>query len=151
MPPMRISIGHELTFQLAAPTPMILMLFVRPERGGDLETPEVLLTDPVIPVNIFLDSFDNKCGRIVAPPGIFRVYYKNICRDSGHHEPRGLHAAQHDVNDLPPDILRFLIASRYCEVDRFGELAWQLFGNTPPGWPRCQAVSNWVHANVQFG
>ncbi|HTW93878.1 MAG TPA: hypothetical protein VMD30_03725, partial [Tepidisphaeraceae bacterium] len=66
---MRIRIGYEMTFEAAAPTPMIVMLFVRPERTGDLELPEVLLSEPMTPVNIYYDSFNNKCGRLVVPPG----------------------------------------------------------------------------------
>ena len=31
-------------------------------------------------------------------------------------------------------MILFLLASRYCEVDRLGEVAWDLFGTTPPGW-----------------
>src|SRR4029079_11969508 len=31
------------------------------------------------------------------------------------------------------------------------EPAWQLFGATPEGWPRVQAVCDWVHRNVEFG
>jgi transglutaminase-like putative cysteine protease len=52
---------------------------------------------------------------------------------------------------LPPEVLTFLLASRYCEVDRMMNIAWQLFGTTPLGWARVQAVCNWVHNNVTFG
>ena len=44
---------------------------------------------------------------------------------------------QHLVQDLPSDVLLFLLASRYCEVDsKLKEIAWQLFSQTPLGWPR---------------
>ena len=33
---MFLRIGYEMCFQIAAPTPMVLMLFVHPERAGDL-------------------------------------------------------------------------------------------------------------------
>ena len=48
-------------------------------------------------------------------------------------------------------MLRFLLASRYCEVDRLLDVAGNLFGNSQPGWPRVQAVCDWVQANVAFG
>jgi transglutaminase-like putative cysteine protease len=50
-----------------------------------------------------------------------------------------------------PDTLQFLLASRYCEVDRLSDLAWQLFTHTAPGWPRVQAICDWVHQHVTFG
>ena len=48
-------------------------------------------------------------------------------------------------------MLPFLLGSRYCEVDKLTDVAWSLFGQTPLGWPRVQAVCDWVHNNVQFG
>jgi transglutaminase-like putative cysteine protease len=47
--------------------------------------------------------------------------------------------------------LQFLLASRYCEVDRLSDLAWQLFGGIPEGWPRVEAIVDWVHSEVTFG
>jgi len=55
------------------------------------------------------------------------------------------------VQDLPPEVLRFLLASRYCEVDRLLDIAGQLFCASAPGWARVQAICDWVHSNVTFG
>jgi len=41
--------------------------------------------------------------------------------------------------------------SRYCEVDKLSEVAWKLFGETPPGWPRVKAICEWVHNHITFG
>ena len=49
-------------------------------------------------------------------------------------------APQNAVETLPTDTLGFLLGSRYCETDRLSDHAWQLFGNTPPGWARVQAI-----------
>ena len=55
------------------------------------------------------------------------------------------------IETLPTEVLPFLLGSRYCEVDELTADAWSLFGQTPLGWPRVQAVCDWVHKNVQFG
>src|ERR1700690_1644877 len=112
---MRIRIGYELVFQLPAPTPMLLVLYVRPERHADLEQPEVLQVTPATPVETFVDEFGNCCGRILAPAGTVRFYYDNICRDSRRPDEVGTNALQHPVTELPPNVLPFLLASRYCE------------------------------------
>jgi transglutaminase-like putative cysteine protease len=54
------------------------------------------------------------------------------------------------VEDLPSDVLRFLLPSRYCEVDQFGAIAHQQFGASKPGWERALAIRDWVHDNVTF-
>jgi len=53
------------------------------------------------------------------------------------------------VETLPHETLRFLLASRYCEVDRLSDLAWQLFG-TLRGWHAVQAICDWVHGHIKF-
>jgi transglutaminase-like putative cysteine protease len=55
------------------------------------------------------------------------------------------------VQELPHDTLKYLINSRYCEVDRFSMIALELFGGVPPGWSRVQAVCDWVQSRVTFG
>jgi transglutaminase-like putative cysteine protease len=40
--------------------------------------------------------------------------------------------------------------SRFCEVDLLSSTAAELFGGLPRGWPRVQAVCDWVHEKVTF-
>ena len=57
----------------------------------------------------------------------------------------------YNVQDLPSEVLLFLLASRYCEVDsELKEIAWKLFSQTPFGWPRVQAICNFVHQHIRF-
>ena len=58
---------------------------------------------------------------------------------------------QHPVESLPEESLVFLLGSRYCETDRLSEAAWSLFGQTPPGWARVQAICDFVHNHITFG
>jgi transglutaminase-like putative cysteine protease len=148
---MLIHVGYELRFNLPAPTPMLLMLYTHPSRACTLRGPDQVRTQPEIPVQEFTDSFGNCCGRIVAPAGRLRLWNDTVVEDSGRPDPVHEDAAQHAVEDLSADVLPYLFASRYCEVDRLSDLAWQLFGHTPTGWARVQAVCDWVHEHVAFG
>ena len=58
-------------------------------------------------------------------------------------------ARQHQVEDLPSEVLQFLLASRYCEVDRFGAIA-RTCSALPPGGERAMAIRDWVHWKVRF-
>ena len=87
----------------------------------------------------------------LAPAGALRVFTDALVNDSGAHDPVALGAPQTPVEDLPDDVLRFLLASRYCEADLLMPIAWQLFANTPPGWGRVQAICDFVHNHIQFG
>jgi transglutaminase-like putative cysteine protease len=62
-----------------------------------------------------------------------------------------LNALQHQVQDLPADVVLFLLGSRYCETDRLSDEAWRRFGHTPLGWPRVQAICDFVQNHITFG
>ncbi len=102
-------------------------------------------------MEIYTDAFGNYCGRLVAPAGKLRLWNSTVIEDSGEFDPVRMYAPQTPVENLPSEVLPFLLSSRYCEVDKLTEVAWALFGQTQPGWPRVQSVCDWVHANVQFG
>ena len=130
---------------------MLLTLHVRPERKPDLERPEKLAVTPPVPYRTYLDGFGNRCTRLVAPPGTLRLSNHFIIRDSGVQESLPWGAGQAEVDDLPDDVLLFLLGSRYCDTDRLATEAWKLFGQIPPGWPRAQAILNYVHERITFG
>jgi len=148
---MLIRIGYDLTFEFTAPTPMTLMLYVHPDRAGDLVEPEKLILEPDIPYQDFLDVFGNRVAKVVAPTGLLRMRSESRIRDNGLVDAQNPAAQQVPVQDLPADVMQFLLPSRYCEVDRLGSVAWDLFGKTDPGWARAKAVCNWCQANVKFG
>ena len=147
---MRIHAGFEIAYDCPAPTPMLLALSVHPSRRDDLETPDWLRTDPNLEVRQYLDAYGNICSRILAPAGRTTLSGDFIIRDSGQVDAYAPDAAQIPAEDLPDEVLVFLLGSRYCETDRLSELAWSLFGATPPGWARVQAICDYVHEHIVF-
>ncbi len=148
---MLMRLGCRLTFNVTAPTPTILMLNVHPSRAGDLDQTDRMVTDPALPLETYTDGFGNICTRLVLPPGVTTVTTDGTIRDDGLSDPVGLDASQHPVEDLPSDVLTFLLPSRYCESDLLSDFAWQQFGATEPGWARVQAVCDFVHNHIRFG
>ena len=149
---MLIRLGYELVFQVPARTPMVLMLYTHPSRAavappaatgstssptppcGSSPTPSATAAAGSSPRPASCGCGTRPSSRIAASPT-----RSAAC------------APQQPVEELPPEVLPFLLGSRYCEVDRLTDVAWSLFGQTPLGWPRVQAVCDWVHTNVQFG
>jgi transglutaminase-like putative cysteine protease len=148
---MHIKIGYELIYDCPQPTPMVLMLNVHHSRAADLVVPDRLVTDPPLPILGYHDGFGNWCSRIVALAGRTRLFAIGVVKDSGEPDPAASDAIQHTIPDLPDDTLVFLLGSRYCETDRLADIAWSLFGKTPLGWPRVQAICDFVHGHVAFG
>ena len=147
---MRIHAGFEITYDCPAPTPMLLALSVHPSRRDDLETPDWLRPDPDVEVRQYLDAYGNICSRILAPAGRTTLSADFIIRDSGMVDAYAPDAVQVPAENLPDDVLIFLLGSRYCETDRLSDLAWSLFGGAPPGWARVQAICDYVHEHIVF-
>jgi transglutaminase-like putative cysteine protease len=147
----RIHLGFQMTWDCPEPVPMLLTLSVHPSRRGDLETPEWLRTDPNLDVRQYLDGFGNICSRILAPAGRCVLSSDFIIRDSGEVDEFAPDAIQIAAHNLPDEVIVYLLGSRYCETDRLSDVAWSLFGGTPLGWPRVQAVVDWVHEHIDFG
>jgi len=147
---MKIRVGCDLTYECAAPTPMVLMLNVHPSRAADLLAPDLIRVAPLRPLSIYTDMFGNTCCRLVAPAGDIRIVTDTVVADSGLPDPVVPDARQHAVADLPHDALIFLMSSRYCETDLLSDFAWSMFGKTPEGWPRVQAIVDFVHRHIKF-
>ena len=149
---MEIRIGFEIAFACQQPTPMLLTLRVHPTRADDLHRPgHDHRRSAAGAITDYRDGFGNICSRLVLPPGRTTFTADAIIRDSGLPDPVVPDASQHPIPDLPAEHLVYLLGSRYCETDRLSEMAWQLFGQTPEGWPRVQAICDYVHNHVTFG
>src|ERR1700683_3147328 len=148
---MLIRLGYDIQFEIPAPVAMVAVLHVHPSRVADLREPDDLLVEPAVKTGSYLDSYGNRCTRFQASAGRLRLSCSTLIEDSGVPDPVNPSAREHPVNELPHETLRYLLNSRYCEVDRLSNIAADLFGHVPPGWGRVQAVCEWVHAKVTFG
>jgi transglutaminase-like putative cysteine protease len=146
-----LRLGYDIRFQLPYPVALIAMLHVHPSCEPNLLSPDTLHVSPEIPVKEYIDSFGNRCSRIYAPAGEVRLYNTLEITCSDQEDPSFMNAPEIPVQDLPNEVLQFLLNSRYCEVDRLSAVALDQFSNLPAGWSRVQAVVGYVHRIVQFG
>ena len=148
---MKIMIGFDIGYGADVPTPMVIMLSVHPSRHDDLIGVETITTQPDAPISYYRDGFGNVCGRLVVPAGGIVISGRGMVRDSGLPDVVVPSALQVPIEQLPDDVLVYLMGSRYCETDRLTDLAWSLFKDTPPGWARVQAICDYVHNHLTFG
>jgi transglutaminase-like putative cysteine protease len=55
-----------------------------------------------------------------------------------------------EIQNLPNEVLTFLLPSRYCESDRFGDLAREITATALPGYDQVGAISDWVREFIQY-
>lgn len=147
----------DIQFLLPAGTAMVAMLHLHPSldpqlRGEDVFIAEHLNGDnaSILHQDCYTDSFGNRCSRFHAPPGALKLRGHGLVEASDWPELQPFEEPQQKIEELPVDVLQFLLASRYCEVDRFGAIAHDLFGSVPAGGERALAIRDWVHNKVRF-
>ena len=142
--------GFNLGFECSEPTPMVLMVNVRPERQKDFVQSELITFFPEVPNSSYFDGFGNKCTRLIAPQGRLSVWNRFVIADNGLPEPLPYDAYQHSVSELPEDTLQYLLGSRYCDTQTLMQQAWSLFGGYWEGWSRVKAIMDFVHNHLRF-
>jgi transglutaminase-like putative cysteine protease len=148
---MRIKIGYDISLNLTIPSAALFALYVHPSREADLEAPEDFRIYPELPVEHYTDPYGNKCGRVFAPAGPLRFTNSAVIRDSGLLDAYEPDAMQHDVHDLPVDVLPYVLPSRYCDSDsHLLTFAWNQFTTAPLGWGRVKAICDFVHHHLRF-
>jgi transglutaminase-like putative cysteine protease len=154
---MRIRYGYNIEIFCEQDLPLVTLLDIHPSRRHDMLVPDELqvtsLRDPAIRVasKEYIDQFGNICRRITAPAGGIALRAQGIVHDSGEPDPVETTAAEVPPARLPDDALVYLMGSRYCETDKLSAQAWSLFGRIPAGWPRVQAIVDFVHNHLTFG
>jgi transglutaminase-like putative cysteine protease len=157
--PMLILSEFQIEFTLPAVTAMLALLHLHPSLERRLLSGNELLAESlgvpfppntVVPATDYIDSFGNRCSRFLAPAGHLRLSGSNIIEADPFPDVQYPDAEQMPIEDLPSDVLQFLLPSRYCEVDQFGAIAHNQFGSAKPGWERAVAIRDWVHDKVTF-
>jgi len=129
---------------------MVMLLSIREERLSDLKTPEQSEVRPPVEISTYRDLFGNRCRRFVAPGGDLTLREEGVIEARAASDGEDRNARETPVEELPDDCLTYLLPSRYCEADLLSQVAWELFGQTAPGWARVQAISDFVHQHIRF-
>ncbi|MCJ2118427.1 MULTISPECIES: transglutaminase family protein [unclassified Methylobacterium] len=147
---MRIRTGYTIGYDTFGPTPIIYQLDVHPSRAHDLLSSDAMRVDPPVPMRKYTDTFGNTCVRLLSPGGRVTVSADFLIHDSGEPDAYAPDARQIPVQDLPDEVLIYLLGSRYCDTDKLAGTAWSLFGGAPEGWARVAAIVTWAHERIRF-
>jgi transglutaminase-like putative cysteine protease len=129
-----------------------IILDVEPRKDG---FNQVLFESLIIGNNLrsekFIDTHGNPFHRVTLAPGLNSVRHDAIVAVSSKPDNYYLGTpAPTPVEQLPTEVLRYTLPSRYCDSDKLINFAWEKFGNVEHGWPRVQAISKWVHDNFEY-
>jgi transglutaminase-like putative cysteine protease len=140
--------GCELTFDITVPVPFVLML--RPRSGAQQWVArEEYRLQPSVPVFEFTDGYGNLCQRLIAPTGPFEVSTSADVMTADFVD-QAFGAPFIEIQNLPDAVLGYLLPSRYCESDRFNQMATEIAAGHLPGYDQVAAIVNWLRHNISF-
>lgn len=145
---MWLRVSCNLAFDIETPTPFILML--RPRSGAEqwIERDEFKIY-PNVPIIEFTDDYGNLCQRLVAPIGKFTIFTSSDVKTSEFVDVN-FEAPFVEIQNLPNEILCYLLPSRYCESDRFNDLANTITADKPVGYEQVFAIEEWLRTNISY-
>jgi transglutaminase-like putative cysteine protease len=130
-----------------------LLLHVKPRAGDGLGLVfEALTLGNELPSQEFTDDHGNPVLRIELAPGenFFRHDAIIAARARPDNFDLPADAVPLPTGELPPGLLRYTLPSRYCDSDKLANFAWEKFGLIEHGLPRVEAISRWLHENIEY-
>lgn len=141
-------IDAQLDYEVAAPAHMLLNIEAA-RAGAQAVVNEELSIEPPTEMQVFCDEGSgNRFIRFDAKPGPLRISYKATVQRAHVVVPTDLR--EMPVNEVPDEVLHYMMPTRYCESDLMSRCAQQLFGDLPPGIGRVQAIVDWIHESIAY-
>ncbi len=145
-----LRVGCRLVYEATGPATLLLNLKLRPGTHHAVLAEALTLGDS-LPFDEFLDVHGNQVVRLALRPGANVITHDalvSVSSQADNHELVGMEPVA--LDRLPPELLRYTMPSRYCDSDKLTNFAWEHFGQVEHGWPRVQAISLWLHRNIEY-
>jgi len=145
-----VRVGCRLIYETTAPVPILLNLKPTMDEGRTLQS-EMLLFGKNLIAKEFTDTHGNTHFRLVLPAGRTEIVHDALVSVPPHPDNFALTGGSPvDPHELPSEVLRYTLPSRYCDSDKLTNFAWENFGHIPHGLSRAQAISNWLHEHIEY-
>jgi len=145
---MKLNVGCDITVRADARCPIVAML--RPRSGlAQWLSSETYVFDPWVPTTEYVDSYGNLCQRMVVPAGDMRIRVEAVVETENTLAVAPA-APQSAVDQLPDDVLQFLLPSRYCPSDTLESRALEVAGAAAPGYPQVEAIRAWIQQHIEY-
>jgi transglutaminase-like putative cysteine protease len=126
------------------------VLIFRPQSGvGQRVKASQISIEPNVEMREFQDPFGNILQRTILPSG--QSVITSTCTvetpDAIDVNPQAEFTL---VQNLPDDVLHYLLPSRYCESDKLVKLATSITKKITPGYPQAEAIRVWIYRKLRY-
>lgn len=146
----QVRVGCDFVFNVPVPVAAVFQVEPQDESRQRILAHSLSFL-PVAEHTTYQDTFGNRCSRLNVAPGPFSLHYDAIIEVPRVLDDTDWSATENAVQDLPSDVLLYLLPSRFCVSDVLAQEAINRFGHLTPGWSRVQAIVDDVNAHLTFG
>ena len=145
---MILSVGCTLGYQVGTPGSAFTFNILANTDAHQRILTESIVPTPQVPTEIVASSTGSRVLRCEVPTGSFELRYSaTVAVD----RPPLPAVVKPDLpGRLPLSILTYTLPSRYCESDRFGPTAWELFGKSEDRAEQVRAICHWIDENMTY-
>jgi transglutaminase-like putative cysteine protease len=145
-----VRVGCSLTYEVSGSAMLLLNLRPLQNRNHSVVF-EAFSLGNGLASELFTDSHGNQVYRVNLNAGMHSFRHDAIVSVSSQPDNHDLTDRRpYTTAEMSPAVLRYTLPSRYCDSDKLINFAWEKFGQVPHGWPRVQAISEWLHKNIEY-
>ncbi len=144
-----VRVGCKIHFECDSPATAILLInprfdAERPIRHEHLDFGHAARSEP------FTDADGNLAYRVILETGVNEIRHDAMVEVTTDFDRSDQFGDAPAIATLEPEFLRYLLPSRYCDSDRLFKFAQDKFGYIYEAGARVQAISDWVHNNIEY-
>lgn len=149
-PTMRFQVSGRLEYDVAQPSTLILNIHAQRNPSQTI-LEEHFSVEPYVKVEEFLaDGGENRFVRLETGRKKKLAIEYQATVDVNHELVPARKLDALPVSALDRRVIPYLFPSRYCQSDRLGRLAWDLFGKIQHPYEKVVAVADWISHNVEY-
>jgi transglutaminase-like putative cysteine protease len=145
---MILSVGCTLGYQVLTPQAAFTFNVLVDTDARQRILSESIACAPTVPTEIATTAKGSRVLRCEASAGAFEFRYSALVEVARPALPAAVKAD--NPGRLPLGILTYTLPSRYCESDRFSQIAWERFGKTEDRAEQVRAICRWIDQKLAY-
>lgn len=146
---MKINVSVKAVLYVPEAVATVFQIEPQSVLGAQAVLSNELTINPYCELIPFEDLYGNLCRRCMLPSGEAVMTYNAVIDLNEARSPM-ITADPPNALTMPPEILHYLLPSRYCESDRLSQLAQSEFGRTKTGFSRVQTICDWINEHCLY-
>lgn len=148
--PMKLKASTDFAYHINYPTPIITILRPRKDSEQQVLVDEMSMS-PNVEIKQYFDVFGNACQRMLWQSGEVKIHTEAIV-EVQNEVAKNETADYVLVEELPSELIQFLLPSRYClsDTDAIRDLAYSIINNIEIGFLQVEEIRQWIFQHIQY-